>query len=366
MNSKLSRPAPRGFSLIEILIVMMILGVLIALIATALGPLLGQAKEEETRVTIEKIEKAIEARLDAIKQADALIKSEARRVAAGSSLTAKQAEFIIKKNLYRLAVPQRVEDFYGFDRVSGGGDDATPTGLDTANCDKAEPLYAALVNMTAVEIVPGGKTIQLPTLDLDNFNQVHIADADADDNPSFVDSWGYTLRVYPWPTRLIRPDGPGAVIMNDVAGDNDHYTAATIHFGELPSLAGAQTDTDSDNVPDTLVMSHALNQDPSDPTGRTLSSISSWPVNVNLTGGPSFSIENVNAEANYHSVNTYYSFLIVSSGPDNELGLGEPTDASPNHLALLLDQNTSVDGIQVVVPGSGAIPIADNITNRQQ
>ena len=76
------------------------------------------------------------------------------------------------------------------------------------------------------------------------------------------------------------------------------------------------------------------------------------PIHAAIDVGSSTTINAVAFnEANYHTTNTYWVPLLVSSGPDQELGLNLPVASSPDHLAA---------------PESDPSPVFDNITNQQQ
>lgn len=335
----------RGFSLIEILVVLMILGILTALIVSAMGPLLGNAKVEETRVTIARVNEVIQARYDAVRKADVSV--EAKKVALlTSGLTEKDATFLIKKTLYRQALPQRPEDMFGLDQAVSAADNApyaadwiSGPGATSSNGDYrlcAEVLLFALTNGSSVRALPGGKSYPVPLLELDTINQNHIQDIDGNDVPELVDSWDQPLWLFNFPTRLIRPGG----------GTNSIDTS---NAGIL--ISGLPTDT-TDNGP--------LGQDPLDATGLLFDRLSNqYATGGNLTYRPpstSTSVLDFTA-ANYHDADTYYAPLLMSAGPDGltdgeeGFGFGNPAGGSGG------------DRLGEV---SNAAALTDNITNLQQ
>lgn len=332
-----TRGSRSGFTLVEILIVMLIVGVLLALITRSVIPLLGNAREAATRTTLQQVDAIIQARYDAIRNAD--VSAEARKLAAlnSSSLNEKQAEFIIRKTLYRQALPQRLEDTFGLDGSLGGDDDApyltswdTKSGgktLSTEN-DASEFFLFALTNGKSVRALKNGKTYPVPVLDLDNINQNHLANQDnnlTSDTSAplyeLVDDWERPIRFYNFPTRLLKDDGSTLSLTN-----------ANLLISGLPA--------------DTSI----LNRDPLDPTGLNKGPFTSG-GSLTVNPGDSVSIAAFNA-TNYHDMNTYYVPLLVSAGADGLLGLEEPLETSPNHLAKVMS--------------SGAADLTDNITNRQQ
>lgn len=349
-----------GFSLIEILVVLMIIGILTALIVVAMGRLLGNAQIEATRVTIAQIDEVIQARYEAVRNAD--VKVEAKKLASlNSSINENEAEFLIRKELYRQALPQRPEDLHGLDRDdSTTNDNATfysayTTQGGTANSDDesvtaAEVFMFAITNGDKVRALPGGKTYSVPVLELDKINRNHIADIDNDGLSELVDEWGQPFRFYNFPTRLIRD-------------------ASTIDISNARFLITGLPGDTSDNGP--------LGQDPLDPTGILSGEFSN---DSNLTHAPGKTLNRKKFdEENYHTANTYYVPLLVSVGPDGSisgsagLGLGEPTsttvDSGPpvvaERLAQIIDQDPGTNGIQLMNPDTNENPLLDNLTNSQ-
>lgn len=371
VNATNAPPARRaGFSLVEILVVMGILGILIVLIVTAISPLLGGARVAATQTTIAQINDVIQARYNAIKNADVSV--EAKKLATlNSGLTEKDAEFLIRKVLYRQALPQRPEDLMGldFDETTSADNapyastwfTATPNGLGGATSSNgevalsAEILLFALTNGNSVRAIPEGKSYNVPVLELDNINQKHIRDTDGNSINELVDDWGKPFWFYNFPTRLIRPNGGSNTI---------NIANAKILVAGLPA---DQTDTGP------------LGLDPFDPTGTLFNRLTNkFTGSVSLTFKPGSSGNTTDVAvfdaSNYHDANTYYIPLLVSSGPDGatlsgpgSFGLGNPTSTSGgDRLCEVVDQDTGTSGIQLTNPSTNESPLLDNITNRQQ
>lgn len=332
-----------GFTLVEILIVIGIIGLLVATLVVAIGPSLESARINAVRTTIAKIDAAIQARVEAINSSEA-VERAAKRLASAASISQAQAEFIIKKNAIRQALPQRVEDFRGFDRATGGSDNTTLPGSFTASdSDFCEPLFISLTEVSSIELLPGGPSLSLPLLDIDTINPSHVGDTDNDDNQEFIDEWNQPLRFYLWPTSLIRPGG------GDIS--QAEFNAASILISGMEPFSGntlAQSTT-----------THSLNNDSSNPTGLLNNAFSSTRT---ISGGLlTVTIEPFN-QANYHAAGTFHTPLLVSSGPDQELGLEEPDDGTAaNRLALPTDSDSGTAGVQPDLD-----VLSDNITNRQQ
>lgn len=350
---------PAGFSLIEILVVLMILGILTALIVTAVGPLIGNAKIEATRVTIEQISEVINARVEAVNQID--LKQDAKRFASRtSSLDAsnpsdvKAAEFILRASLMKQAIPQRPEDMYGLNGTddNGGVDDApynatwsSPARQSSPDLDSgddpdrtlsSEVLFHALTQGSAVRTSVDGKSFPVPILEIDNININHIADTDSDGISEFLDDWGNPLQFYSAPTRLVRPSGGTSNITDD------DYREMQILISGVPSNSGSNSNP-----------SHPLNQDPLDKTGLSYDEFSSS-INVTIDGN-SVSVEPFGEEA-YYTPNTFYVPLLISAGRDQTLGMDSPA-------LIATGSGTASERLGNVTDSAS---ITDNITNRQQ
>lgn len=311
------RPAPRrsGFTLVEVLMVIGIIAFLVTLLIFALGASLESARIAATRTTLMQLDSMLQQRLDAFNRLDLRSQAQQFRTAYNNSnpqqITLDQAEFMVRKDRYKQLFPQRLEDLHGYNGNAGGAG-AHPNPPNPAPSNSAEWLYWMLTN---------GTSHGLPTIDVDSINQNHIDQSGT--HPRFIDEWGNPLRFYSAPTRLIKPDGLNI-------GD---LTAANALIAGLPT--------------------GSLNQDPWDPTGMLVR----WdPTGDNP--GPfqnSFNLQNAGAQQPfgsglYHDPNTYFTFLIVSAGPDGELGMDEPTAAGASRLGNV----TNLDAV------------FDNITNRQR
>ena len=347
---------PRGFSLIEILVVLMILGILTALIVAAMGPLLTNAKIAETEVAITQLNEIIQQRAKAI--ADLDLKVEAKRFANSSSLNEKESEFIIRKHLLRQALPQRIEDLWGLDRdfstaadnnpqLAGWSNKPTVAPASTETAHSSEVLFWALTEVSQVRVVSNGKSFNVPILELDNFNQNLISsDLGDPDRKEFIDSWGQPLQFYTWSTRLVRPDGMNSATPPTPTNiTQNQLSTARLLVSGLPDFNGTLSYSGSG-------LTNPLNQDPHDPTGILGDDFNSgntftYDVNGTNTTGLAFT------EANFHTPNTMFFPLLVSSGPDREIGLALPIASGPARHA---QSPTATDEIS---------KLTDNITNRQ-
>ncbi|SFJ50821.1 type II secretion system protein [Planctomicrobium piriforme] len=360
MRSKPQHSARRSaFTLIEVLVVIGIMALLVTLLVMAIGPSLESAKVSATRVTIAQINEVIQQRIDAINRLD--LTSEATRFANASGLSQANASLILRKNLYRQALPQSVKDLGGLDLDTSTASDnspiyalwqaETPSGPPTssttnhlAETECSEVLYYALTKGSRIRVTNNGKSFNIPTLPVESINPRHIKDTDNDQLPEFVDAWERPLRFYRWPTRLVRTGGAPSNTPADIAATDRQQ--ASVLISSLPSFAGTTLVYSS-------TLSNTLNQDPDDPTGvATLSLYGGSTFTVQIAGGSPTSVTALPfTEANYHTPNTYWTPLLASGGPDEAFGLGDPTSSSGG-------QNLCT----VTVPAE----VNDNITNRQQ
>ncbi len=336
----------RGYTLMEVLVVMMIIGILLALLVPALGRLLGASKGVATRTTINQIDSIIQARYDAVLEAD--VSAEAKKLAAlNSGVDEKEAEFLIRKVMYRQALPQRPEDLGGFDvDLSTTGDNPplalawTTTGGAAASDDSSvtgsELFLFAMTQGSSVQVIPGGKSYPMPVLEMDNINQAHLQDSDGNGLDELIDDWGQPLRFYNFPTHLFRDDGD--------TGNAPTRKNASILISGLPN------DTN---------LNGPLDRDPLDPSGLLAPQFSSADSNFKYTPGGSVVNRVAMSTFNYHIPSTYYVPLLVSAGPDGVLGLGEPTSTATSP-----GPPQTADRLAKVESTSGAVDIRDNITNR--
>ncbi|MBL4884696.1 MAG: hypothetical protein JKY95_09210 [Planctomycetaceae bacterium] len=174
------------------------------------------------------------------------------------------------------------------------------------------------------------------TADDGEFTAQEVADTDGDGLMEFVDAWGEPLRFYRWPTRLIRPDGPGTAAtdrywnmlasrkLDDLEKNRDPYDVNAKMYGTIVKYARLNNDGD---------MSLYFHE---------------GDANFDLTGDTNF------IQAAFHTPQTFHTFLLISTGPDLELGLLEPND-TPRFGHLAQPDPSIVD----VEDG----PLNDNVTN---
>ncbi|MEO2015603.1 MAG: type II secretion system protein [Fuerstiella sp.] len=215
-------------------------------------------------------------------------------------------------------------------------------------------------------------------VDADQFTPSEIADTDLDGFPEFIDAWGHPLRFYRWPTRLFDPTAPNPFRPNfDIVNDNTEVdpTPDNDESDDLREILVKEREYAGLLVkglpPSPFAIGGATQRDlmlvdPDDPVGILYTFIEDpkyTDMGINLTREYN--------EANYHTPDTYHAPLIVSAGPDELLGLREPTETdstkgifgnlaqyagtfTPGFSTGPLPSNTVVD------------QLFDNITNRNR
>lgn len=311
----------RGFSLLELLIVIGIIAILATLSIVVMQGTLNQAREDATAMTITKVSELLEERITAFDRAAnrAIISAEGDQLERDAKgffgfpnasaeprlLRRRVAEIIARKRLFRTFFPQRfgempdLLDATGAASPNGIPDDIEqkttfdPT-LHNPVTENAEVLYFMLTQMPVFGVTPVGA---------DAFNSGEVQDTDGDGLPEFVDAWGNPLRFYRWPTRLIDADAldldPGTPGVQSAITAKERELATLLIRG-LPNTNGITRDP--------------LLVDPDDTIGRIGFELLRLPPLVSAYN-----------QASFHTVDVFHTPLIVSAGADGVLGLFEPT-----------------------------------------
>ncbi len=360
-NLSFARRSRSGFTMIELLTVVTIIAILVGISYVVLADSLVKARVEATRATIRQLDSALQERIDGFNRINFRPQAQQLQIlyAAGGNtpptISVELAELMIRKDRYRAAFPQREEDLYGFNCADDGGtgDDAPLLAIWDARVNVSNHQPETESSELLYLMLTEGGSFGLPSIGVDRFTTRHIGDTDNDGVPEFLDDWGRPLRFYNWTTRLIRSSS-----VSGAPDINRSFFIATV--GSLmPDVIEPPSATLSSTA-----YNHPLNQDPDDPTGGFAASMSATGVFtstfdlVDPISGALFTTGQPFNEVNYHTLDTYHIPLILSAGPDEELGLNEPTATGAARLALPLATGpTDTDALD---------PLYDNITNRQR
>ncbi|HLJ10082.1 MAG TPA: type II secretion system protein [Planctomycetaceae bacterium] len=307
-----------AFTLIEIMIAVSVMAILMTLILSVVGAFISQARDSATKATISKIQALLNSRAQAfdrqMKRKGYLTGSlEYQYVALTppySNLPLSTQKIIATKILEARYFPQRYGEIYdatlyGAPATNVPGLYQNATAGQVPVLDSSEILYFCLTS-NVLGYTPIGS---------DAFSPADVKDTDNDGLPEFIDAWGNPLRFYRWPTRLFRSQGQNAngQLNNITPAD---VMNAQILFSTLPVFSGN--------------LQNDLARDPDDPLRECA-------TNFQVASNGKIFENFVDAKSGviFHTPATYHVMLVVSAGPDGELGLYEPNDTNPQHMGHL-------------------------------
>lgn len=377
--------------MIELLVVLLIISILAGLSYALLGRTGTSARIAATRTTLQQLDSLINERMEAFRRHD--FRNQAAFLkygydAAGNTPSVvpfQAAERMVRKDRFRAAFPSRYEDLFGLDGVDGDaagnfdrtdglaasdfsdfglGDDAplatliaglvttgqyNPAADDPAT-ESIELLYLALTR---------GPTYGSPLDSLDGIDADRLMDTDGDGLIEILDDWGNPIRFYNWPTALMRA-GAGF--------DTFDPGAANALVSDRPPGTVDWTDV--------VDYTNALKQDPDDPFGELSVYFATYDLDFGSGANPMAGfgqtdpMDTTTEQAlnditstginTFHFSNTWHRPLLVSMGPNEELGLGEPNAPNASRFAFA---DLNADG---VIDTNEIEALGDNITNRQQ
>ncbi len=411
-HSRRKQGQSRGFTLLELLIVIAIITMLMGLLAFGMRGILDSSDQQATTATIRKLDGLIQKRAEAFDRAFRRDGAFRRRYIEVAHVLLEQkgiytgrqdvVEVLARKIAFRHQFPQRHEDLLKMGFAADGltpltdyqpDDTLLPAG--SRSLDTNDNQIADIVEATATDpsLLP---TADVPVRDetvsseLLYFTLVHygnfgssgsvagqfgpqeVADTDNDGLLEFIDAWGNPLQFYRWPTRLMDTDPP-VPFQPNLANLND--PTDVLQTVESPPgsgtfvTVGVRTVTAQERtianllfkglppstvqLPNGVLPRDLLLIDPDDPIGRLYSIMEVLDGSNNL---PRFADEF--NETWYHTPDTYHTPLIVSAGPDGDLGLYHAAD-TPN-LGNLAQYDLTL-GLDALIERIG-----DNITNRNR
>ncbi|MFP6764740.1 MAG: prepilin-type N-terminal cleavage/methylation domain-containing protein [Planctomycetaceae bacterium] len=415
-----------GFTLLELLVVMLVVGILITAMTATINGMFENARETRTTATLQKIDGLIADRQKGMERAFAgttfkqfVRKQHLTRTYQGYSFTVmvavtgggpvsvpvnlqrvpglseKASEILARKDWQRYYMPQSFGDYIIAARLMGLNEDKNDDGIPdrlagsftlashNPKTESAEMLYFALTELEVFGTPPVGE---------DAFNTQEAQDTDGDGLLEIVDGWDQPVRFYRWPTRLIKPYGlagidrkPGEAGVDD---DGYVYSNGSPQTDDILELSTPGTDdmdvSASQRVYAGLYFSglprkptvpgqyDLLNEEPEDPYGLILAEVKRLGVNgINST--------DILSEALYHTIDTYHKPLVVSSGSDGTLGLLEPNHNEDANFNGTLDSGEDANGNNYLdIGGLGQVPVdatgaftnldfaLDDLTNRNR
>lgn len=346
MNHRRSQDHRRGFTMIEILVVVGIILLLMTISVGVLRNAIGVARQKQTEATVMKIHGLMQQRMDAFYRAmertnlqQAKDKMRKDWYSTYNMIPPDKAiEVMVRKQILQARFPQ---NFLERSLLT-----TPPNGVTlVAGNHKTVTQSAALMYW----ILTDSEVYGVAPVDESEFSSNEVRDTDGDGLKEFVDGWGRPLRFYRWPSHLFRPgDGasvPPGVNSSGVLSPPDR-TFVTALWSGLPAIPTVPGELDP------------LTRDPDDPTGQLWRFVNS----PSAPAGAMMAVQNF-----FGTPNTYNAFLIVSAGPDGALGLLEPS----NEAAVTISTPTlGVPQGRLAALASwlpvGDNPITDNVTNRKR
>ena len=298
----------RGFSLVELLFVIALIALLTAVLVVAASNGLGTAKTQATQSTMIKLGTLLQHRSEALRRSnkmdDLAINAKVPTFLANACGDKQLAKAMAIKSIERTWLPQTWAE--ASTMLASAGISAPSS--TTPDCESAEVLYFLLT---------AGAAVASLEVDADWLNASVTADRNGNGAKEIVDGWGNPVRFYRWPTRLIRPQGvPNMPAPPPPILPQDHSLAEVL-LGNIPDYNSRDLAHDQDYAFD--------------------------------DGGYGCAgYATTDFETEFHTLSTWHTLLVVSAGPDGELGLYEPTDtANYGYLArpYVTNQNAIYDNV---------------------
>lgn len=331
----------RGFTLIELMIVIAIIALLFSAIAVAAMYAIGGAKVAATRATIVKVQGLLQARIDSVLRKDPE-KTLVDTLAVPTRFpNRKQAEVMARKFTFRQAFPQtwsEIATYYPNLLILSS--ETVPATV-TAAAESSEVLLFLLTRANVLGYPPEG---------VDVFASAELGDTDSNGKMELIDAWGNPLRFYRWPTRLVRGGAWAA----------GGFTPSSTARAMMPSLPTTSQDLihDSDDKYRFLkVLAPPAPQTPQNGVNGLLVAEATY-----FEQGGAMAGRFLNYGA-FHTPETYTVPLVISAGPDGVTGLYEPSEGLSASPTMILNPAVSPWGY-LAAPNPGLTNNTfDNVSN---
>lgn len=301
----------RGFTLIELMIVIGVIALLMSVIGVVAMSAFGGAKISATKATLAKVQGLLQQRLDAVIRKDpekTLVDSLVPRFG-----NRKLAEVMARKFTYRQAFPQTWAEITAYNPgLLTLSSESVPM-TTTPAAESAEVLLFLLTRANVLGYPPEGADV---------FNSTELRDTDGNGKMELVDTWGYPLRFYRWPTRLVR--GLPFVVPPGT------YVPSGTARAMMPALPTTATELlhDSDDKYGALRVANNSSWRPLF-GGYQLPAPQVAYFENGLAPAPSaMSPSPFYQLGAFHTLETTSLPLIISGGADNATGLFEPSDTA--------------------------------------
>jgi len=310
-------PARSAFTLIELLVVMGIIAILATLAIATMAPILENSRVAATKAIIVQIDSQLRERLAAF---NTLMENDARGsttetmvklIANTYSCTDADAKVLYRKIRYRMEFPQRVADlvFKADGTPSNYDSPLLSTIREAYPSDTLQELDSKISSSELLYLLlTEGRSLGTESYSVDGISAQYITDQDGDGFMEIRDAWGNELRFYASPTALFRPNPsvkdpqrPWLPAMNLALG-------ARFHVSNIIGDDGSDSPREG-----------SLYQDPLD---RRAAVLTLWMRLKPPEDNP------LTRAAFYYHPATYFSYLIISGGPDGDSGLWEPNFGS--------------------------------------